>query len=64
MHVDILSNCAGYLTGTVAVCEDRAFINDTSCPRVRLNASSFHWQPNGSLHYDGGVYGVPSYLDR
>ncbi|XP_059085608.1 uncharacterized protein LOC131882478 [Tigriopus californicus] len=44
-------------SGTVLVCENRAFINDSACPRVRFKPDQFDWdnyQANkGDLNFTG-----------
>jgi hypothetical protein len=52
------------VSNIIIVCENRAFINDTTCPRVLLNITSFEWEANGTLLYKGGSFGVKQVLQR
>ena len=52
------------VSNIIIVCENRAFINDTTCPRVLLNITSFEWATNGTVLYKGGAFGVKQVLQR
>ncbi|XP_023338013.1 uncharacterized protein LOC111708774 isoform X2 [Eurytemora carolleeae] len=51
-------------SGVITICDNRAYINDTFCSRVQFNASSFMWSQDGSLIYEGGIFGVKQKYQR
>ena len=52
------------VSGEVTVCSNRSTLDECTGWMIEVNVSSCHWDTDGSIYYEGGIFGVHQNMGR